>query len=116
GPESEVDATVAGIEPMEGPDPQSGPDFGDVTFDRPNKVASTAELSEGREDFNKNLRDGYASDLDVGPRGQVHHAIELQVLKRYPGVYTADDLNKFSNMRGIPRELTGQELDRSLES
>jgi hypothetical protein len=40
--------------------------------------------------------------------GQVHHAVELQVLKRYPGVYTADKLIAFRNMRGIETELANR--------
>src|SRR3712207_8953995 len=40
--------------------------------------------------------------------GQVHHAIELQVLNRYPGVFTSQELNAPANMRGIPPERQGK--------
>ncbi|MGW0604377.1 ricin-type beta-trefoil lectin domain protein [Streptomyces sp. NPDC002640] len=33
----------------------------------------------------------------------VHHAIERQVLKKYPGLFTADELNSLPNLRGIPK-------------
>lgn len=54
------------------------------------------------------LRDGYARRLGIalGRGGQVHHAIELNVLKRYPGTFTSRELNRFNNMRGIPPERT----------
>jgi hypothetical protein len=54
------------------------------------------------------LRDSYARRLQLGPGGQVHHAIELQVLDRYPGVFRAAELNDLSNMRGIGAELEGR--------
>ena len=44
----------------------------------------------------------------MGKGGQVHHAIELNVLDRYPGVFTERQLNDVSNMRGIPGEMTEQ--------
>jgi hypothetical protein len=33
----------------------------------------------------------------------VHHAIEQQVLKRYPGLFTADEMHSLENLRGIPK-------------
>jgi RHS repeat-associated protein len=38
-------------------------------------------------------------------RGQVvvHHAIEQQVLKRYPGLFTEGEIHALSNLRGIPK-------------
>ncbi len=47
----------------------------------------------------RKLRDAYARALGVAKAGHVHHAIELQVLKGFPGVFTAKDLNGQSNMR-----------------
>ena len=35
----------------------------------------------------------------------VHHAIEQQVLKRYPGLFTKADIHALENLRGIPKEL-----------
>jgi hypothetical protein len=35
----------------------------------------------------------------------VHHAIEQQVLKRYPGLFTKADIHALDNLRGIPKEL-----------
>lgn len=35
----------------------------------------------------------------------VHHAVEQQVLERYPGVVTKSEMNSLENLRGIPNEL-----------
>ncbi|MDX2217326.1 MAG: hypothetical protein SFY66_28925 [Oculatellaceae cyanobacterium bins.114] len=58
-----------------------------------------------RERF-RSLQPGYASQLGVGRGGQVHHAIELQVIQRYGSVFIERELNSFVNMRGIPPERT----------
>ena len=76
---------------------------------RPRRVAATGEFRQAREDFRAD-RDEFAGELGVPEYGQVHHAIELQVLARYPGAYTPGELNNLSNMRGINRELTDDEL------
>jgi RHS repeat-associated protein len=38
----------------------------------------------------------------------VHHAVEQQVLKLYPGVFTAEEINSIDNLRGIPTALDDQ--------
>jgi Domain of unknown function (DUF4157) len=70
---------------------------------RPGRVPKTGFGEKARREFEK-VRDGYAKRLGVPSGGQVHHGIELQVLDRYPGVYTAKELNAFENMRGIGTE------------
>ncbi|MET3577662.1 hypothetical protein ABID19_000677 [Mesorhizobium robiniae] len=35
----------------------------------------------------------------------VHHAAERQVLKRYPGLVTEEEMHSLQNLRGIPKEL-----------
>ncbi|SEA55972.1 RHS repeat-associated core domain-containing protein [Chitinophaga terrae (ex Kim and Jung 2007)] len=35
----------------------------------------------------------------------VHHAIEQQVLKRYPGLFTESEINSLENLRGIPKSM-----------
>jgi hypothetical protein len=47
----------------------------------------------------------FAQELGLPPGADVHHAIELQVLDRYPGVFSEAELNAFRNMRGIPLEV-----------
>jgi hypothetical protein len=63
------------------------------------------EYTAARRWFSNRLRDAYARTLGVGKGGQVHHAIELQALRRYPGVFRPQELNAIQNMRGIPGEL-----------
>jgi len=82
---------------------------GEVQPIRPDRVTATEEYKDARAAF-KDVRNQHAAALGLGPRGQVHHSIELQVMNRYPGVFDADELNDLSNMRGIPRELTNDEL------
>lgn len=35
----------------------------------------------------------------------VHHAIEQQMLKRHPGLFSADEIHSLENLRGIPKGL-----------
>ncbi|MFH9968902.1 putative T7SS-secreted protein [Streptomyces mirabilis] len=44
-------------------------------------------------------------DEHPGLKGKVvvHHAIEQQVLKRYPGLFSADEIHSLENLRGIPK-------------
>jgi hypothetical protein len=39
---------------------------------------------------------------------RVHHAVEQQVLKRYPGVVSEAEMHSLQNLRGIPNELNGK--------
>jgi hypothetical protein len=71
---------------------------------RPAPPAVRGQAAAAREAF-EGVRDGYARRLGVGRGGQVHHAVELQALDRYPGVFSASELNDFRNMRGIATEL-----------
>jgi len=92
--------------------PSKGPGSEDVKLPR-----ATIEPSIGarayadrpsiaaRREFAK-LEPVWAEKLGVGPDGVVHHARELQLLDKYPGVYTQDELNAFKNMRGIPAKYT----------
>jgi hypothetical protein len=43
-------------------------------------------------------------------RGQVwvHHAIEQQVLRRYPGTFTRQQIHSLENLRGIPKEINSR--------
>ena len=38
----------------------------------------------------------------------VHHSIEQQVLTRYPGLFTAEEINAYEMLRGIPREVNNK--------
>jgi hypothetical protein len=66
--------------------------------------AAQRDFETARTNFDK-VQSLYAERLHVGPGGEVHHAKELQLLKRYPGAFTEAELNAFKNMRGIPADL-----------
>jgi hypothetical protein len=53
-----------------------------------------------RKDYAKTFRDSFAYVSDEV--GQVHHAIEQQVLDRYPGLFSEQEINSLENLRGIP--------------
>lgn len=35
----------------------------------------------------------------------VHHSVEQQVLRRYPGLFTKEEINAYTMLRGIPKEV-----------
>lgn len=78
-----------------------------ASLPRPRRPAVTGRAAAARKQF-ETVRDGYAQTLGVRSGGQVHHAIELQVLDRYPGVFTEQQLNALQNMRGIETELAAR--------
>jgi hypothetical protein len=81
---------------------------GPARHPRPAAPATRGAAASARTTFD-GLRDGYAHRLGVTAGGQVHHAVELQVLDRYPGVFSAAELNDFTNMRGIATELASRQ-------
>jgi hypothetical protein len=38
----------------------------------------------------------------------VHHAVEQQVLKRYPGIVSQTEIHSLENLRGIPKDINGR--------
>ncbi|MEU3225961.1 RHS repeat-associated core domain-containing protein [Streptomyces sp. NPDC006976] len=58
-------------------------------------VGSTADHKYKRTFFNEHP--------ELKGKVVVHHAIEQQVLKRYPGLFSADEIHSLENLRGIPK-------------
>ncbi|MBK8034475.1 MAG: hypothetical protein IPK17_34235 [Chloroflexi bacterium] len=58
------------------------------------------------KDFLRKRR-AYVKRLRARKGEDIHHAIERQVLTRYPGVFNQREINDFGNMRGIPTENAG---------
>jgi RHS repeat-associated protein len=63
--------------------------------------------------FNKAVRRDYAKTFfEAFPKlnGQVwvHHAVEQQVLERYPGVVTEIEINSIANLRGVPNAINAE--------
>jgi hypothetical protein len=89
---------------------QSGIKAGEKFAEAEGAGAAGAKLKPSqlaRRQFSK-LEPDYAERLAVGPGGVVHHARELQLLDKYPGVFTAEELNDFKNMRGIPAKFNDE--------
>jgi hypothetical protein len=84
---------------VEAPTPQ-----GPAKVRRPGPPPDTGHGKAAREEFDK-VREAHAKKLGARSGEDVHHAIELQTLDRYPGAYSAQELNAFNNMRGIPSEV-----------
>jgi hypothetical protein len=78
-----------------------------ISSPKPPRLKTNQRTKAARAAF-KELRHDYAAALGVERGGQVHHAIELQTLERYPGVYTQGELNAFQNMRGVMPERAGR--------
>lgn len=56
----------------------------------------------GNAGGNTNYRQTFY-DANPGSQGNVwvHHAIEQQVLSRYPGLFFADEIHSIENLRGV---------------
>ncbi|SDO28532.1 RHS repeat-associated core domain-containing protein [Streptomyces sp. cf386] len=67
----------------------------DVPVRNEASVGSTTDHNYKRTFFNANP--------DLEGNVVVHHAIEQQVLKRYPGLFSADEIHSLENLRGIPK-------------
>lgn len=96
-------------------DPEAGPllealAWEDASADHAEGETSAADAA--RDWWEKTLRAGYAARLGVPSGADIHHAIELQVLDKFPGAFSPRELNSFRNMRGIPLEVTLADLAR----
>ncbi|MYX07807.1 hypothetical protein GTW98_13500 [Streptomyces sp. SID8375] len=49
-----------------------------------------------------------ANPAQQGKPMVIHHAVEQQVLKRYPNVFRADEINSVENLRGIPNQINSK--------
>jgi hypothetical protein len=47
----------------------------------------------------------FAANPELEGSVVVHHAVEQQVLNRYPGVVSEAEMHSLENLRGIPNEL-----------
>ncbi|MDY7228977.1 hypothetical protein [Hyalangium rubrum] len=59
---------------------------------------TAAEAPHYRETF-------FSAHPELRDKVVVHHAIEQQVLKRYPGLFTEAEIHSLSNLRGIPKSI-----------
>jgi toxin YxiD len=67
-----------------------------------NKGKNTAKKVRDVTNYRKTFFDKYP---ELKGSVVVHHAIEQQVLRRYPNLFTKEEIHALSNLRGIPKEL-----------
>jgi hypothetical protein len=78
------------------------------SFRGPKSAISTAELSVGKSILTDYRATFFSAHPELKGKVFVHHAVEQQALKRYPGAITEAELHSLENLRGIPKELNGQ--------
>lgn len=70
------------------------------------ETAEAAEATIGRAALRKSI-DYRQVFFQANPATEgevvVHHAVEQQVLRRYPGVFTESEMHTLANLRGIPK-------------
>jgi hypothetical protein len=50
----------------------------------------------------------FAANPELEGQVVVHHAVEQQVLTRYPGVVSETEIHSLENLRGIPNAINGE--------
>jgi hypothetical protein len=65
---------------------------------RQGRTTPTEQASNYRETF-------FAAHPALRDKVFVHHAVEQQVLKRYPGLFTEAEIHSLKNLRGIPKSI-----------
>lgn len=66
------------------------------------KVVKGIEKGKNIKDYKKTFFNEYP---DLKGSVVVHHAIEQQVLKRHPNLFSLEEIHALENLRGIPKEI-----------
>ncbi|MER7566223.1 putative T7SS-secreted protein [Streptomyces sp. NPDC097941] len=66
-------------------------------------VPARTEASVGTATDHNYKRTFFKANPDLEGEVVVHHAIEQQILKRYPGLFSPDEIHSLENLRGIPK-------------
>ncbi|MFE0803998.1 RHS repeat-associated core domain-containing protein [Streptomyces sp. NPDC058812] len=66
-------------------------------------VPTRADAAVGKTTSHNYKKTFFAAHPGLKGKVVVHHAIEQQVLKRYPGLFSADEMHSLENLRGIPK-------------
>ncbi|MER8013458.1 DUF6531 domain-containing protein, partial [Streptomyces griseoluteus] len=80
---------------------QNAKDNGTTPLGR--EVPTRHEASVGSTTSHSYKKTFFAEHPELKGKVVVHHAIEQQVLKRYPGLFKADEIHSLENLRGIPK-------------
>ncbi len=75
------------------------------TLNKAGKVTAETEKAAESTNYAKNFFDAHP---DLKGKVVIHHAIEQQVLKRYPGLVNPGDMHALPNLRGIPKEINNE--------
>lgn len=73
------------------------------------QMAKKLDEKIGGKGTNKDIKNYRKTFFDEYPELEgsfvVHHAIEQQILKKYPDVFTIEEIHALENLRGIPKEI-----------
>ncbi|MEW2118483.1 RHS repeat-associated core domain-containing protein [Streptomyces sp. NPDC005474] len=67
------------------------------------EIPTRSEGSVGSATSHDYKKTFFAANPELQGKVVVHHAIEQQTLKRYPGLFSADEMHSLENLRGIPK-------------
>lgn len=63
------------------------------------------KLTRAGSNFRDYRKTFFAANPELAGKVVVHHAVEQQVLKKYPDLFTEAELHSLGNLRGIPKPL-----------
>ncbi|WP_406468535.1 DUF6531 domain-containing protein [Streptomyces hirsutus] len=66
-------------------------------------VPTRSEATVGSTTSHSYKKTFFAAHPHLKGKVVVHHAIEQQILKRHPGLFSADEVHSLENLRGIPK-------------
>ncbi|MCH1881564.1 hypothetical protein [Agrococcus sp. ARC_14] len=94
------------------PDPHRAPDPSTPNADGLDAPeVNRGDPAEFGDADSSRYRDNYANDpdnVDAAANNVIHHAVEQQILRRYPDIdITPGQMHSSENLRGIPRDING---------
>jgi hypothetical protein len=70
---------------------------------------AVAMINRGDGSASTNYRETFfAAHPALRDKVVVHHAVEQQVLKRYPGLFTEAEIHSLNNLRGVPKSINAE--------
>ncbi|WP_328468402.1 HINT domain-containing protein [Actinoplanes sp. NBC_00393] len=69
----------------------------------PTRKPAVVGNANGSHDYKENFFSQNTEFDKLRGKVVVHHAIEQGIVKKYPGMFTADELHSVENLRGIPK-------------
>ncbi len=85
---------------------QPGSSVSRSAFDQATEIEdsdrSNNEAAPAKNDYRVTF---FAAHPELKGQVVVHHAVEQQVLTRYPGLFTESEINSIGNLRGVPTDI-----------